>query len=317
MNGILTLNRLKELTDAYNTFVTIQDSDLPEYYKQSFPHTCKCGGEVIMTSDIDGSKYTQLQCCNPYCWVKMAHRFAYFTKSLGFKGFGVSTSVQLYQDLAQTFKYPTFLSIFLVTDTEINRICGDAYTQSFSAMREELHNKGFQFKDAIASLGIQDIGKGSTLFDVVKSPAVLLECILKDKLDDICDMAGINAPKTRFALSMAKIDIITLMVDVMPYILSTPNHEVYVAITGSVSVNGISYTRQEFIKLCEDIKDKRGEQAFKLVETKAVSKIEYVIADTPSASSKYELGKRLNKLITATDFYNILRSQVTGGAMNE
>lgn len=309
MAAIVTLEQLKSKTHAYDSFVTISNSELPDYYKEIFPKKCVCGGEVIFTIDSDEQYgYTQLQCCNPDCWVKMAHRFAYFAKSLGFKGFGATGALQLYKELHTKFKYPTFLAIFDLNSTDIRIINGDAYGDAFDAMKSELHDRGFQFKDAITALGIPDIGKGSPIFDIVKDPVVLLDFVIKKRVGELCDIAGINAPKTRFALEMAKLDIVTLMCDVMPHILSTPKREMFVAITGSVSVEGHALTRAEFIWKCESILDKNGSQMYKLVETKAASKLDYVIADTPSSSDKYRLGQRLNKLITADEFYAMLKT---------
>lgn len=317
MPAILTLEQLKEVTHAFDAFVTVKLSDLPEYYKSVFPHHCECGAETIMTQDTDEQYgYTQLQCCNPDCWIKMAHRFAYFAKSLGYKGFGATGALNLYQQLHIQFKYPTFLYIFELPDTAIRAINGEAYGDAFDNFKLDLKTRGFQFKDAIASLGIPDIGKGSTIFDVVKDPVVLLDFVLKKRLDEICDMAGINAPKTRYYLNMARLDIVTLMHDVMPHILSTPKREIYIAVTGSVAVDGQSMTRAEFIWKCESILDENGVQMFKLVETKAESKIDYVIADVPSSSSKYALGQRLNKLITANDFYHSLLYTAEGSKKN-
>lgn len=318
LSAILTLSQLKEMTHAYDSFTTVLDSSLPEYYKEIFPKKCECGGEIILTVDTDDQYgFTQLQCCNPDCWIKMAHRFAYFAQSLGFKGFGATGALRLYRELHTQFKYPSFLYIFELPSSSIRVIAGDAYGDSFDSMKWELYNRGFQFKDAVAALGIPDLGKGSALFDIVKGPTVLLDFILKKRINELCDIAGINAPKSRFALEMFKLDVITLMHDVMPHILSTPKREVYVAITGSVTVEGKALTRAEFIWLCESLKDSKGEQAYKLVETKAESKLDYVIADAPSSSSKYSIGKRLGKLITADEFYALLKSQVSGGDSNE
>lgn len=313
MSAILTLDQLKQLTPAYDSFTSVEGSTLPEYYKSIFPKKCTCGAEIILTKDSeDQYGFTQLQCCNPDCWIKMAHRFAYFAQSLKFKGLGVTSALNLYSTLHSKFKYPSFLYIFDMSSSDIYSILGSADGDKFESMKLELRTKGFQFKDAIVALGIQDIGAGSRLFDVVKSPSVLLHFVLKDKLDELCDLARINAPKTRFALNIAKLDIVTLMTDVMPNIVSTPNREIYVAITGSVSVGGKGLTRAEFIWLCESLRNNRGEQAFKLVETKSESKLDYVIADFPSSSSKYQLGKRTGKLITANEFYTLLKDQVEG-----
>ena len=312
MSAILTLNQLKSVTNAFDSFVTIDESDIPEYYKDVFPKKCKCGGEIILTADDDGSGYTQLQCCNPDCWVKMAHRFAYFAKSLGFKGIGAQTALNLYEPLHSKFKYPTFLDIFRFTEMEMASYCGFSDAALISSMKQSLLTDSFHFKDAVSALGIPDLGKGSRIFDVAKGPVILLECILKKRINELCDMAGVYAPKSRFYMDVYKLDIINLFTEVMPHVLNTPQNEICVAITGSVVVDGIGLTRSEFIWKCESITDKNGTQMYKLVETKAESRLEYVIADAPSSSSKYALGKRLGKLITAQEFYDLLKYNAKG-----
>lgn len=313
-NAIKTLEQLQQATRAFDGFTTVEGSDLPAYYKEHFPTHCDCGAEIIMTgSNVPGeSEFTQLQCCDPDCWIKMAHRFAYFAKSLGYKGLGVAGAMQVFGPFRDSLPYPTFLSIFLLDPADIRMYAGDAFTELLLSMKNDFATRGFQFKDAIVSLGIPGIGKGSAFFDVVKDPAVLLDAILKKRLGEVCDMAGIQAPKTRFYLEVARIDILILMKYVMRYILSTPKKEINVAITGSVSVRGVALTRSEFINKCESIRDKDGSQAFKLLETKAASKLDYVIADAPSSSSKYDLGKKLNCLITADDFYTLLEETAGG-----
>lgn len=313
LSKILTLEQLQSATSAFDSFVTVGDSDLPDYYKSIFPTHCDCGGEVIMTRDtVDSYGYTQLQCCNPDCWIKFAHRFAYFAKHLGYKGVGAAGSLQVFSACKDKLEYPTFLSIFLLDMQEVRMFGGTVFADVLTAMKEDFATKGFQFKDAIVALGIPGLGKGSTFFDVVKDPTVLLDRILKNRLGEICDIAGIQAPKTRFYLEISKIDILILMKYVMQHILSTPKKEINVAITGSVSVRGKALTRAEFISLCESLQESDGSQAYKLFETKSSSKLDYVIADSPSSSSKYELGKKLNCLITADDFYSILEESIGG-----
>lgn len=313
MPAITTLQDLQSVTHAFDKFVTVESSNLPDYYKGVFPSHCTCGAEVIMTWDEEEQNgYTQLQCCNPDCWVKMAHRFAYFAKSLGFKGFGATGALSIYEELHESFEYPTFLYIFKLPLADIQRINGDAYAGLFESMRNDLRNGAWQFKDIIAALGIPDIGKNCTLFDVVKDPATFLDFVLKKRLPELCNMAGIYAEKTHYYLEMARIDIVTLMSEVAPHIVSTPKKEVYVAITGSVTVDNNALTRAEFIWKCESLLDTDGRQAYKLVETKSESKLDYVIADFPSNSSKYKIGQRINKLITAQEFYDILKSNIGG-----
>lgn len=305
MPTIMTLAELKQQTTAYNQFATIEECDIPEYYREVFPHKCLCGAEMIMTEP----GHTQLQCCNPNCWVKMGHRLSYFISSLGYKGFGEASALSLIKANRDQLPYNTFLSAFLLNDTQLSMGLTEYYVGVFNDIKEDIRGRCFHFVDAISALGLPNIGSRSTFFDVVKSPVVLLDYLLHDRLNDLCDMSGIQAPITRFQLSAFKVDIVTLMKDVMPNILDTPKGEVFVAITGKVSVRGVQYTRHEFIELCEALKGPNGEQLFMLVETKAEAKLQYVIADSPSNSDKYRLGQRLGKLVTADEFYNELEAQ--------
>ena len=308
-----TLKNLQDLSGLYDEFTSIPDSQLPEYYKEIFPHTCICGSEIILTKDTETQNaFTQLQCSSPICWVKMAHKFAHFCKTLGYKGFGEASSLTLFSEIHQTFKYPTFLSVFKASYSQVLNANGPAYTEAFFELKQDLETRVVPFKDAIAALGIPGVGKNSALFNVVKDPLILLSCALKDELNMLCDLAGINAPKTRFNLSIARLDIVTMMTDVIKNIRSTPSNEVYIAITGSVSVDGLPLSRLEFIEKCEAILVD-GRPAYKLVETKAASKLQYVIADFPSNSSKYQLGQQHNLLISANDFYHMLVDEAKGG----
>ena len=301
----MTLTELKAVTSAYSSFSTIKDCDLPDYYKEIFPHYCECGAEMIMTEP----GHTQLQCCNPTCWVKMGHRLAYFISFLGYKGFGEQSCLALLRETHNQLRFRSFLAVFFLTDTELSTALSEHYVGLFNEIRDDLNSRAVYFSDAIAALGIPNIGSKSALFDVVKSPVVLADYVLHKKTDLLCNMAGIQAPITRFQLSSFRVDILTLMKDIMPNILDTPRGEVFVAITGKVSVNGKTYSRYEFIALCESILDNNGVQLYKIVETKAESKLQYVIADAPSNSEKYRLGLRLNNLISADDFYKELLAQ--------
>ena len=305
MPVILTLAELQKRTTAYNQFARIEDCSIPEYYREVFPHKCACGAEMIMTEP----GHTQLQCCNPSCWVKMGHRLAYFTSSLGYKGFGEQSGLSLLRATYDQLPFKSFLATFLLTDTQLSSGLSEYYVGLFNEIKADIYERPFHFVNAISALGIPNIGSNSAFFDVVKSPVILLDYLLHDKLNDLCDASGIQAPITRFQLAMSKVDIVTLMKDVMPNILATPKGEIFVAITGKVSVNNVQYTRQDFIALCEALQGSNGEQLYKLVETKAEAKIQYVIADTPSNSDKYRLGLRLNKLITADEFYKELKAR--------
>lgn len=307
MKSIQTLEELQSVTHAFDEFARIEDCDIPDYYKEIFPKKCRCGGEMIMTKH----GRTQLQCCSNTCWVKMAHRLNYFISYHGFKNFGEQSCLALFESCKSKLKYMSFLSAFQLSDSDLLGPLGDHKLGVFRDIQDALKSEVFLFGDAIASLGIPNVGSRSTLFDVVKDPVTFLDYMLKGKSDVLCDCAGIQALSTKYYLRCFDMDTYLLMSEIMPNIAATPKGEVFVAITGKVSVQGKYYTRSEFIRLCESIVGEKGEQLYKLVETKAQDKLQYVIADEPSSSDKYKIGRRLNKLITAEDFYNILLAEAS------
>lgn len=302
---IKTLEELQSVTHAFDEFSTIENCDIPDYYKEIFPKKCRCGAEMIMTR----SARTQLQCCSNVCWVKMAHRLNYFISYHGFKDFGEQACLSVFERCHKSLPYNSFLSAFQLSDSELLGAVGDYRLSVFRDIQYSMKTETFMFSDAIASLGIPNVGSRSTLFDVVKDPVTFLDYMVKNRSDILCDYAGIQALSTRYHLSCFVIDTYLLMSEIMPHIVATPKGEMFVAITGKVSVGGKYYTRAEFIRLCEDIVGEDGTQLYKLVETKAQDKLQYVIADEPSNSDKYKIGQRLNKLITAEDFYNVLLAE--------
>lgn len=305
MQPCMTLEELKAATHAYDGFRKIDDCDIPDYYKEVFPHKCQCGAEMIMTEP----GHTQLQCCNPCCWVKMAHRLAHFTAELGYKGFGEQSALNLFSAIHDRIPFYSFLSVFIMDEHVLALGLSEYYSSLLCDIKDSLKSNPYQFVSIISALGIPNIGSRSTLFDIVKSPMVLLYYILEKKTDELCDMAGIQAPMTRFWLAASAVDIVTLINDVAPNIIDTPKGEVFIAITGKVSVDGKALTRYDFISLCEQLTDANGSPLFKLVETKASDKLQYVIADEPSNSSKYNLGKKLGIITTAQEFYDKLRAE--------
>lgn len=309
-----TIEQLKKRTRAYDGFVTVADSDIPDYYKQVFPHTCACGSEMI----LDKHNYTRLQCCNPECYIKWGYKLSHFLSYLGYKGFGDTTCSTLIQATKDKFIYRSFLSVFLIPEVEIAKAIGPAQYDAFVDIKRHLASRLLWFNDAITSLGIQDIGRSSRLFEVVSSPQPLITALLEDNTDTLMDICHIQDQMARWGLKSAKIDIFVLFSKVLGGIKAMPKHQIHVAITGSVSVKGKPYSRREFITLCESILDESGQPVFKLKETKAEAKLEYVIADVPSSSEKYNLGKRLGLLVTADEFYNkLMEMSLCGNVKSE
>lgn len=306
MYEIYTLNELKKITSSYGVydeFVTIEDSSIDSYYKRTLPHKCDCGAEFIMTYSN-----TQLQCCNPLCYIKKAHRLAYFLSYHGFKGFGPKTAEKLYRD-TKDFKYKeTFLNVFMMDEYKILSSVGDSALVNLNQAKYNLATKPILYSDVIASLGIKGVGKNSPIATNIVSKEPILVSISDGTISDLCKKVGVYTPAVPLALTLSSMDILAAFSVVMPKSVSMPDKDIYVAITGRVSVNGVSYTRSEFLELLSSIKE-NGVQLYRIVETLDLNKLNYVIADEPSSSRKYQLGKKNNILITADEFYNMLSNR--------
>lgn len=300
--NIVTLKELKTVTNAFDGFVTVKESKIPEYYKTVFPHKCLCGAEMI----IDSTNNTRLQCCNPVCWVKWSYKLASFLSYHGFKGIGEETCKNLIKSTKNLFKYESYLSVFLLPDNVLLSVLGDSQFTNFCHIREVLKSSVFWLRDAIASLSVTEIGKASKLFTYVENPDILLSALLHNTTDNLCQLCGINDQMARFGLRASKMDIFVLVTRIIKGIRPVPKGTIHVAITGSVNVKGKPLTRKEFIDYCESITDSHGNPMFTLVETKSEKLLEYVISDGPSSSSKYTLGKKLGIIITADAFVDKL-----------
>ena len=77
----------------------------------------------------------------------------------------------------------------MLTDTQLSRALGDAKLSIFHGIKEDLATNTFMFGDAIASLGMPNVGSRSVIFDYVKSPITFLDYMLKGKVEDLCGTA--------------------------------------------------------------------------------------------------------------------------------
>lgn len=293
-------------TKAFENWAVVKDCPKDSPVWDYIPTTCECGSDFI----ISMPDKTQLTCSNPYCYVKMGYALAYFISSLGFSGMGEKSTLALIRDNKDKFEYLSFLSAFLLEPEDIYKSLGEHRGNLFLSIRDSIKGKRWKMKDIIPALGIPGIGKRSKIFDVVQTPQGLLSVILEDRLDELLSFIGSTSQMLRTQLEWHKVDILILYDKIAPLAALPAKKQLYIAITGSVSVKGVPLSRTEFInKISEDFRDPKDDSpVFELIETKAKSKLDCVIADFPSGHSKYIIGKELGILKTADEFYSELES---------
>ena len=327
----MTLKQLQDLTKHYYDWVTVSEVQHESPVLAALGTKCRCGAEYavsILTEHMpapyaeigeDGStsevievkKYTRVACVNPFCWVKQAYSLYHFISSLGFSGIGERTCLNLVYELHDKFEYSSFLSAFLLTENEVFPVLKEHMTGVFMSIKSALYNTRWKMTDIVPALGIPGLGRRSRLFEVVGNPVDLLGYLLKpESFQRLLYLMGTNDEGFKAQFELHKVDILLLYTKVAPNFLQKARRTMYIAITGSVSVDGTHYSRSEFKDLCTSFKDENGRQYYDIIETKAKSKIEYVVADGPSNSEKYILGEQMNILITAQEFVDLLRDSL-------
>ncbi len=308
MFNIKRLSDIQKKTSAYNNFFTVKELKerlIPIEFKDEIPDYCKCGGEYIMTSS-----FTEAQCVDPYCPYKMAYTLSHFIRHMGFKDFGEEKCKTLVLATYDSFQYPSFLCVFSVDENIIFAKLGQADANNFINIRNTLASTPYRFNKSFPALGIPDFGANCKLLDVIKTPKEIVHLLASGKINDFLDQIGMRAPIYKFYLDVFDITITLLYSTYAPLAIKPGKKELYIAITGNVTLNGISMTRTEFLHACSSLKNSDGEQMYELKESKSKSKLSYVIADAPSASEKYEIGKELNILVTADEFVKILKDNI-------
>lgn len=307
MSNTITLQQLAQTFPAYYSWRRIEDCGMDSEMLEYFPTRCSCGSEMI----ISVPEFTQVQCEDPYCWVKQGYSLSYFISKLGFQGIGDETCLSLVKAQRDKFKYTSFLCAFMLDDSDILSTIGDHYGSIFISIRDQLKSTPWKMNKIVAALGIPGLGARSKIFNIISTPQQFIDIILNNRISELLLTIGSSDDMLYAQLELHKVDILLLYHYIAPLAAVEAGSKIYVAITGSVSVDGIGYSRTDFIHLCQSIKDSEGNQIYELVETKAKSKVEYVIADAPSNSSKYQMGVELGKLITAQTFYHMLLDSVT------
>lgn len=307
MSKIKTLLDLQKYTDAFINYDTVESMKvrkIPVEYHEVLPNHCECGAEMIISNDL-----TEIQCCDPYCRIKMSFNLAYFISYLGYKGIGSAICKRLFDIIYTDDMYPSFLVAFDVDEKTLVSVLGVHNADVFMNIRKSIQETPITFKDSIASLGIPNIGAKSKIFDFLAAPADIVSLILNNTYNKFLDDIGLTAPSYKYGFDVFAPSIAYLYSKVVLNIIAESNVEVYIAVTGEVSVGGHYYTRKEFLQLCSSYVDDDGIPFYKFKETLDAKKLDWVVADRPSNTAKYLKGKNLGCLITADDFIEKVKSR--------
>lgn len=307
MSKIKTLEQLKIYSDAFVDFETVSDMKyikIPVQYHDILPNKCICGADMVTNREL-----TEIMCCDPFCPVKMAHNLDYFITNLGYKNFGIASCTKLYTAIYNDSMFPSFLVAFETPENVLYDVLGMNLANIFIDIKNSIKCTPISFKDSIGALGIPKIGPKAKLFDVINTPKELLSLIANDKIYEFMEAIGMQSPSYHYGMRMFIPSIAYLYKNIVFNITVESDVVVYIAITGEVSVDGNYLTRSKFVEYCCKFTDENNIPLYRFKETVDARKLDWVIADVPSNSRKYQKGKDLGILITANEFIEKIRTR--------
>lgn len=304
--------------DAYNDFMPVylakEENIIPKDYKDLIPNNCKCGSEFIVSSNLK-----ELRCCDPYCSEKLANRLANLFSSYGLKDLGYSTCKFIINYLKGTNKLeiPSHIeALKFYNNPELLSYLG-AKGDLFKRHCETIMNTRVSFSTLCSRMGIPYLGDSAMqIFAPISSIREIVQIVKNNKFRQYLNDRGVKNLKRILEIEYNLVPILVFESLLKVPLLKVGEYNKTVCITGPVSINGQSYTRDAFLKYCNDLGDVGEKQLFNVRQSKALNSVSIFIADYPSTTDKYTKAvARINRgenceIITADEFVSRLKEEV-------
>lgn len=292
MPHISTFSELKKTTSIFDEYQLLSNVNL----NFEVPSHCSCGAEFITTPDL-----TEVTCVDPYCPYKMGLTLYNFISTLGFLDFGEETCIKLMTH----FKPCSFVDVFFLPQRDISLVLGPHMSILFFKIKDKLKESNvYSFKDLFIAAGVPEYGAKSSIFSFLRDYNSLRDLMQTGKVAEALKLfGGLQSPKYTYYLTLWYPNLHYIYTDICPHYRPLANDTVYIAITGSLSLNGAPISRKEFLNACKNDK-------YEIIESNSVAKVSYVIADGPSNTSKYLMALEhpdTISILSADKFYNLIK----------
>lgn len=282
---------------------------IPEQWHDVIPDKCYCGGDFVISNNLKTTK-----CSNDVCYHKLGYRAADMLYQLGVRGIG--------EEYCKTFfrVNPNFK-----LHTDILTASADEHPRSITPMTRDKNVQMIRdtmieprtFRKVVSMLGLPKMKEvSSKLLFGINSYEEMVESIHKERQPYSTDIEAMHdwvAYKLR-TTGVKTIETVTHNLLTYEVILSTltelfnitsdAKEEIVIAMTGSPTLAGM--TKDRYITYLNEI----GEGIVTVRRKDSVSGVKYVLADSPSNSSKYIYGRDRGILITSVEFEELILSKI-------
>lgn len=302
---------------AYSEFSSVKELKelgvLPSEYHEIIPSECQCGSDMILSDEE-----TILMCCNPKCYLKMAHNLNDMFKYFDCKGIGPETCLVIVKHGLKNgiFKVPSYVEI-LGSFEEFKFILGHRYDDLVSAVYK-IHTTPLKFFEMIQCVGIPDYDKScKDYFGDVKNFDDLMQKLNEVSIVDYLAKFGVGDLKKSLHLHLFLKDIRAFEILYQGNLIKPALKNIDIVITGPVRPHGESMARRDFVRYCNELGILDGHTLFSIHESSAIQSVNYFIADSPSSSRKYnaarsreEMNPGLKLIYTSTEFVDLIKNEV-------
>lgn len=309
---------------VYSDYISVelaeQTEEIPRPFIGIFSKTCKCGSDMLIKIDNSGKSHLKsIMCCNNNCRIKIAHSMSDMFTNFSIKGLGYETCQKItdYCLNQELFTIPSHTEIMNIQeDSPLQYILGAKWFDLYQAVTY-IRESPMTFPQMLSRICIPFFDKDSErIFSEIKSVEELVNIEKTWTIRRYLDVNGVHDEKALKSLIDHLMDIYTFEESLI-YGLKKPGLELKeIAVTGSVKVNGVKFSRPQFIDYCSAIGNCNGVQLFTVKDCKAFKSVSYTVADEASSSPTYTAGVERQKhmdrkfLVTAQEYVEILKEEV-------
>lgn len=320
----------KEL--AYFTWEPVsiakKDGTIPKEFHEYFSDYCECGSENIIKTGA-----TLITCCDPHCCVKQGFILAEMFTRYGIKGLKEASCTKIFGALKAEdrrlkengeeglFPNDSYVEVLAIPfDKYPISVTQTSIGADFFAACLQIRNTPITFPQLVSHLGLPELGKESeNLFQGITNFYELYNCIrASGSVSDFLLSRGSQSQMLSFNLRVHMKDIALAFAILQNCIRAEGVFKLNVCMTGAISLNGASTTKDSYLKACNAVcKDKDGVQLLDIKMNSAKKTNPFILYSRESGDSKFiegsnrgvitdEFGKHPVLMHTDT-FYKFIR----------
>lgn len=283
-----------ETYGAFEDFRTVEEAKklgwIPKAYHEVFIEKCSCGSERIINESL-----TQLECCDPRCYIKMGHTLSQMFINFGCSNMGPSICKSIMYMNKSDLKYGSPIEVLGLNYIPYGITSGKA--QYYIDAIEHIKKVKLTLPELISKLAIPKLGE--TAHKIFKGYSTIDEFCAElsakggaKSIRSMLTQKGIEDRRVWFYMRHYLVDIL-IACDLLRDVLRPLAYQEFkIVVTGSVAPRGKTLSRTEFIELLNEKGTlPNGKRLVGFKVSGALKSAPFIVADYASNTPKYRAAK--------------------------